>query len=63
MEEFLFWFARIVRAIVVAFPFIVAAIFAYMVLDFLGISFSGIVIPMVIVIVILIGHDLKTLFK
>ncbi len=63
MEEFMFWLVQVFRFLKVILPFVIALIFAIVVLNYVGVSITGLMLPMVLIVVIFIGFELKNLFK
>ncbi len=63
MEEFIFWLVQVFRFLKVIFPFVIASVFAIVVLNSIGVPITGLMLPMVLIVVIFIASDLKNLFK
>lgn len=63
MEEFMFWLVQVFRFLKVILPFVIALIFAIVVLNYVGVRITGLMLPMVLIVVIFIGFELKNLFK
>jgi hypothetical protein len=63
MEEFMFWLVQVFRFLKVILPFLIALIFALVVLNYVGVSITGLMLPMVLIVVIFIGFELKNIFK
>ncbi len=63
MEELIFWIVKTCKFLIVISPFVIALIFALVVLNYVGIKITGLMLPMVLIIVLFIGWDLKNLFK
>jgi hypothetical protein len=61
--EFFFWLIQVFRFLKVILPFLIALIFAIVVLGYIGIRITGLILPMVLIVVIFIASDLKNLFK
>jgi len=63
MEEFLLWIMVILKVLKHLFPFLVGALFTFVAYKLIGLPFKSYLILIALVMVLMIGLDIRSLFK